>query len=74
MKRLALAWLRVLCERMRSKDMSTLEVGGLYSGSGGPHLVAAGEQEVENGGVLVTQKVLAKFLVLLVKLQPPKTC
>jgi hypothetical protein len=23
----ALAWLRVLCERMRSKDMSTLEVG-----------------------------------------------
>ena len=68
-----MAWLRVLCECMRSKNMSTLEVGVLSSGFGGPHLVAAGEQEVKDGGVLVTQKVLAKFLVLLVKLQPPET-
>ena len=39
---------------MRSKNMSTLEVGVLSSGFGGPYLVAAGEQEVEDGGVLVT--------------------
>ena len=34
-----------------------------------PHLIAAGEQEVEDAGVALAQELLPKVLILLVKLQ-----